>query len=448
MQATVQKSEKLKKTMSVKVPFSAVSSQVDKKVAELAKTVKMPGFRPGKVPVAVIKKNYGDSVMAEAVERAVQESTAKAMQENNFRPAVRPKVDLKDFEEGKDLEYTLEFEVLPEVPDVDFTKVSLEEWQTEISDADIEEGLTRLAEQMKAYVKVDRPAKEGDALIIDFVGKMDGVPFEGGTGKGAQLVIGSNYFIPGFEEKLIGAKAGEERVLELSFPKEYHSPNLAGKATTFDVKVHEVKESKKREIDDEMAKQLGFEDIAKLKEMMKQQFEKDYSGLTRTRLKKDLFDHLDETLSFEIPEAMLEAEFSAIWEQFKASPEFKASGKPEKELEKEYRRMAERRVRLGILLAHLGEKEKVDVSPDELKAAIFGQARQYPGQEKQVVEFYQKNPQAIESLRGPILEEKVVDAILGKVKKKAKKVAPKDWHENPVHGEEGHVHGPDCNHDH
>lgn len=446
MQATVAKSEKLKKTLNVKIPYSAVSTQVDKKVAELAKTVKLPGFRPGKVPVSVIKKNYGDSVMAEAIERAVQESTIQAIEQNNFKPAMRPKVDMQNFEEGKDLEYTLEFEVLPDVPEVDFAKIELEEWQTDISDAEIEEGLTRLADQMKQFETVDRAAKNGDSVIIDFVGKMDGEPFAGGTGTDVQLIIGSNYFIPGFEEKLIGAKAGDTPVLDLTFPKEYHSKQLAGKATSFEVTVKEVKQPKDRAIDDAMAKELGFDDLAKLKEMMKAQFEKDYGGLTRTRLKKDLFDHLDNTLTFEVPESMLEAEFGAIWQQFEHSEEFKNATKPKAELEKEYRRMAERRVRLGILLASLGEKQKIQVGDDELKNAVFAQARQYPGQEKQVVEFYQKNPQAIESLRGPILEEKVVEYLLGVVKKKAKKVAPKDWHENPVHGEEGHVHGPDCNH--
>lgn len=448
MQATVAKSEKLKKTLNVKIPYSAVSNQVDKKVAELAKTVKLPGFRPGKVPVSVIKKNYGDSVMAEAIEKAVQESTIEAIEQNNFKPAMRPKVDLQNFEEGKDLEYTLEFEVLPDVPEVDFAKIELEEWQTDISDAEIEEGLTRLADQMKQFETVDRAAKNGDAVIIDFLGKIDGEPFAGGAGTDVQLIIGSNYFIPGFEEKLIGAKKGDTPVLELTFPKEYHSKQLAGKATTFDVTVKDVKEPKDRVIDDAMAKELGFDDLPKLKEMMKAQFEKDYGGLTRTRLKKDLFDHLDETLTFDVPESMLEAEFGAIWQQFEHSEEAKTSKKPKAELEKEYRRMAERRVRLGILLASLGEKQKIQVGEDELKNAVFAQARQYPGQEKQVVEFYQKNPQAIESLRGPILEEKVVEYILGVVKKKPKKVATKDWHENPMHGEEGHVHGPDCNHDH
>lgn len=448
MKATVAKTDKLKRTMNVVVPFSTISTQVEKRVAELSKTVKMAGFRPGKVPAAVIKKNYGDSVMADAVERAVQETSQKAIEENKFRPAMRPKVDVKQFEEGKDLEYSLEFEVLPDVPEVDFGKITLEEWQTDITDKDLNEGLERLASQMKQYEKVDRAAKEGDAVIIDFVGKLDGTPFEGGTGKDTQLVIGSNYFIPGFEEKLIGAKAGEKRSLDLTFPKEYHSPALAGKATVFDVTVNEVRGAKEGKIDDELAKQVGFESLDKLKEMMRKQFESDYGGLTRTRLKKDLFDHLDNTLNFDIPETMLDSEFNSIWGQFKQSPEYKdaAKKKSDAELEKEYKRMAERRVRLGILLAAIGDKEKIDVAPEDLKQAVFAQARQYPGQERQVVEFYQKNPQAVDSLRGPLLEEKVVDYVLEKVKKKTKKVSPQTWHDNPVHGDEGHVHGPDCNH--
>ena len=298
----------------------------------------------------------------------------------------------------------------------------------------------------KQYEKVDRAAKNGDAVIIDFVGKKDGVPFPGGTGTGTQLVLGSNQFIPGFEEKLVGVKAGDKRDLDLTFPKEYHSKDLAGKATVFEVTVQEVREATAGKQDDSFAKQIGFETIDKLKDALKRQFEDDYSGLTRTRMKKDLFDALDETLTFEIPESMVEGEFSAIWEQFQKSPEFAEKKKSEAELKKEYQRMAERRVRLGILLASIGEKQKIEVDQGELRQAVIEQARQYPGQERQVIDFYQKNPQMAESLRGPILEEKVVDYLLNNVTKKTKNVPVSAWHDQHDHGAPGHVHGPDCNH--
>ncbi len=449
MQVKVAKSDNLKKELNVTVPSSAITAEKQKKLKALAKKVKLDGFRPGKVPMSVVEKNYGDSVMAEVIEAVVQDSTRDAMKQHSFKPAMRPKVDVKQFEEGKDFEFSLEFEVLPEVPDVDFSKIKVEEWKTDITDADIEEGLGRLGDQFKQYEKVDRAAKDGDAVIIDFIGKKDDVPFPGGTGNGVQLVLGSNQFIPGFEEGLEGVKAGDKRDLKLKFPKEYHSKDLAGQDTVFEVTVQEVKAPKAGGYDNAFAQQLGFPDIAKLKDAMKRQFEADYSGLTRTRMKKDLFDALDETLSFGIPESMEEAEFKGIWEQFQQSPEFAEAKKKksEKELEKEYKRMAERRVRLGILLASIGEKQKIDVDQGELKNAVIAQARQYQGQERQVIEFYQKNPQMMESLRGPILEEKVVDYLLGKVTKKSKTVAVSDWHgEHAAHGEAGHVHGPDCNH--
>ena len=448
MKVNVAKSDKLKREVNVVVPFKAIATEKQKKLKDIAKKVKLDGFRPGKVPMSVVEKNYGESVMAEVIEAVVQDSTREAMNQNGFRPAMRPKVDVKAFEEGKDFEFSLEFEVLPEVPDVDFSKIKVEEWKTDVTDADIAEGLGRLGEQFKQYEKVDRASKNGDALIIDFIGKKDGIPFDGGTGNGVQLVLGSNQFIPGFEEKLVGTKAGDKRDLDLTFPKEYHSKDLAGKPTVFEVTVQEVRESKAGAQDDAFAKQLGFENIEKLKDALKRQFEDDYSGLTRTRMKKDLFDTLDETLSFEIPESMVEGEFSAIWEQFQKSAEYKEATKKksEAELKKEYQRMAERRVRLGILLASIGEKQKIEVDQSELRQAVIEQARQYPGQERQVIDFYQKNPQMAESLRGPILEEKVVDYLLGSVTKKTKKVPVSAWHDQPEHGEHGHVHGPNCNH--
>jgi trigger factor len=446
MKVNVAKSDKLKRELNVVVPFKAITTEKQKKLKDIAKKVKLDGFRPGKVPMSVVEKNYGESVMAEVLETVVQDSTREAMTQQGFRPAMRPKVDVKTFEEGKDFEFSLEFEVLPEVPDVDFKKIKVEEWKTDVTDEDIAEGLGRLGEQFKQYEKVDRAAKNGDAVIIDFVGKKDGVPFPGGTGNGTQLVLGSNQFIPGFEEKLVGVKAGDKRDLDLTFPKEYHSKDLAGKATVFEVTVQEVREATAGKQDDSFAKQIGFETIDKLKDALKRQFEDDYSGLTRTRMKKDLFDALDETLTFEIPESMVEGEFSAIWEQFQKSPEFAEKKKSEAELKKEYQRMAERRVRLGILLASIGEKQKIEVDQGELRQAVIEQARQYPGQERQVVDFYQKNPQMAESLRGPILEEKVVDYLLGNVTKKTKNVPVSAWHDQHDHGAPGHVHGPDCNH--
>lgn len=448
MQSTVVKSEKLSRHLSVVVPSASIMAEKQKKLKDLTKKVKLDGFRPGKVPMSVVEKNYGDSVMAEVMEAVVQDSMVAALKQHNLKPAMRPKVDAKEFETGKDFEFSVELEVLPDVPAVDFGKIKIEEWKTDITDADIAEGLTRLTEQFKDYETVDRAAQDGDATIIDFVGKLDDVPFEGGTGNGVQLVLGSNQFIPGFEAGLVGVKAGEKRSLPLMFPAEYHSPALAGKETIFDVTVVEVKAPKAAVADDAFAAKVGFENLDKLKDALKKQFEADYDGLTRTRMKKDLFDTLDNTLSFEIPQSMVDGEFNAIWGQFKQSPEFAETvkKKSESELEKEYRKMAERRVRLGILLAHLGDVQKIQVDDGEMKQAIISQARQYPGQERQVIDFYQKNPQMMETLRGPILEEKVVDYILTQITRTVKLVPIAKWHENPEHDHEGHVHGPDCKH--
>lgn len=426
MQVKQVKSEKLKREYQVTVPAKTIDQQVAAKLAAVGKDAKLPGFRPGKVPAQVIKKNYGQRVMGEVLDNVVRTSSQEALAKEGVRPALQPKIELiGEFAEGKDLLFKMELEVLPEVPEAKFDKITIERPKVIIAEKEVTKALERIAGQAKEFKAVSRAAKTGDAVLIDFKGFVDGEAFAGGEAKGHQLELGSNNFIEGFEEQLVGTKAGDAKKVKVTFPKPYHSDDLAGKPAVFEVTVHEVQESAPQEINDGLAKKLGFEDLAKVKDAVQSQIEREVADASRAKCKKQLFDQLDTIYTFDIPEQMTKMEFDSVWKQVQEarkaqpdSPEFK--GKSEKELEAEYQKMAERRVRLGILLADIGAKQKIKVSQDELLQAAIAEARRYPGQEKQVFEVYQKNPQYVEMLRGPILEEKVVDFILEKVSVKDK----------------------------
>ena len=421
MQVKQVSADKLKREYTITVPANDISSKINERLQALGKNAKVAGFRPGKVPPQVIKKQYGKNVMGEVLDQMIQQTSSQALADEGIRPALQPKIEIiGDFEEGKDLEYKMELEILPEIPEVDLSKIKIEKPKANVGDKEIDEALERIARQAKSFNPVDRKAKKGDAVLIDFKGFVGDEAFEGGEAKGHTLELGSDSFIPGFEDQLVGTKAGDKKDVNVTFPEQYHSDDLAGKEAKFEVTVHEVQEAAPQEVNDELATQLGLESLDKLKEAITEQMNGEIEQACRTKAKKALFDQLYEQYVFDTPEEMTELEFKSIWQQVEQaraadpdSEEFK--GKSDKALEKEYREMAERRVRLGILLADIGNKQELTISQQELTNAIMAEARQYPGQEQKVFEHYQEHPEHLEAIRGPLLEEKVVDFILEKV---------------------------------
>ncbi len=419
------KEDKLLREYEVVVPANDIAKKVDDKIASLSKKVNMPGFRKGKVPLDLVRKKYKDDVMGEVINEIVNTTSQKTIKDNKLKPASQPKVEITSFDEGKDLTYKISLEVLPEVPEVKFEKISLKKHVAKVEDKDIEKLLEEVANNYKDFAPITgaRAAKLGDALQIDFEGFLDGVAFDGGKGEGFRLELGSNTFIPGFEEQLVGAKKGDEKTIKVTFPAEYHSANLAGKPTEFKVKVHDVLEKVKTELNDEFAKKIGHKDMASLKEIIKNNLEADALDMTRVLLKKDLFDALEKEVKFDLPERMVEVELNSIVQQVKASEnqghvhtENCDHSKEDEKLKKEYGKLAKRRVLLGILVTDIATKEKIQITQQEITNALSKEALRFPGQEQQVVEFYRKNPQAMSNLNGPIIEEKVVDHILSKVK--------------------------------
>ena len=421
MQITAKESKGLTHSFSIVVPASDVEREVEAELQSIQGKVKMPGFRPGKVPMNLMKQKYGQDVMGDVLQNAINNATKKLLDEKKLRPAMQPDIKITSFEEGKDLAFDVEIEVMPELPKQDFSKMEVVEYTFDVPESEIAESLERLAKSRQHPHTKDGAAAKGDVVKIDFLGKRDGVPFAGGEGKGFQLELGSNQFIPGFEDQLIGLKAGDSKTIEVKFPDQYHSKDLAGQPATFDVTVHEVAYLHVPEIDDKLAQSLGFENLEALKKAVSGQINAEFQRAARTKAKKQLFDTLDKEVKFDLPEKMQKAEFDAIWKQVEEArkagdPELK--DKSEAELKKEYEKIAARRVKLGILLSEVGRANNLQISREELSAAVMEQARNYPGQEDKVFEFYRKNPQQIDELRGPILEEKAVDYILGQVKRK------------------------------
>ncbi len=425
MQITAKEQSGLAHSFHVVVPASEVAAQMDAELQSISKKVKMPGFRPGKVPMNVLRQKYSKDVMGDVLQNTVNKATQDVVEQKKLRPALQPDVKIVSFEEGKDLAFDITVEVMPEIPAIDFAKITVDELTYELPEAEVEQALTRLAKTRQHTHAHDGAAEIGHVTKIDFLGKKDGVPFSGGEGKGFQLELGSNQFIPGFEEQLVGMKAGDERTISVNFPKEYHSADLAGAAATFDVTVHEVLRLHAPDIDDKLAVSMGFTDLENLKGAVRQQIDFEYKAAARSKAKKQLFDALDEVTNFDIPPSMLKMESESIMKQVAEAkkagdPELK--DKSEAQLKEEYEAISERRVRLGILLSDVARSNNLQITREELSAAVMSQARNYPGQEDKVFEFYRKNPQQIEELRGPILEEKSVDFILSKVTRKPKAV--------------------------
>lgn len=425
MQITAKEQKGLEHSFNIVVPAADVEAQVENELQALGKKVKMQGFRPGKVPLTVLKQRYGKEVMGDVLEASVNKATRQLLDEKKLRPAVQPDIAIVSFEEGGDLSFDISIEVMPEVPALDYDSVTVDSYEYEFPESELEQSLARLAKSRAHTHKVDRASKLGDSVKIDFLGKQDGVAFEGGAAKGFMLELGAGQFIDGFEAQLVGAKAGDSREVSVTFPEQYHNAGLAGKPAVFEVTVHEVHEPHLPEINDAFAESLGFKDVENLKGAVRQQIDFDYKGRARAKAKKQLFDVLDSKVKLEVPPKMLAFEQEAIMKQVleaKQQGDADLKDKSEEELKKEYGAIAERRVRLGILLSEIARANNLQVTREEISAAVMSQARNYPGQEDKVFEFYRKNPREVEELRGPILEEKAVDFVLEKVKRAPKKV--------------------------
>ncbi len=427
MQVTETVSDGLRREFRVVVPANELEGRVIERLGEMKDRVRINGFRPGKVPVAHLKRIYGKAAMAEAIEAALRDVNTKIVTDHGFRLAMEPQVKLPDEEaaidaviSGKsDLAYTVAMDILPAVELADFKTIKLEKPIAEVTDAEVDEGIQRIAEQNRPFGDKGTGAKadKGDRLTVSFVGRIDGEAFEGGSGEDIAVLLGSGTFIPGFEDQLAGIAAGETRLVTVTFPENYLSENLRGKTAQFDVTVKSVETPGEVAVNDEFAKSLGLESLAKLKEAVKDRLTKEHAAQTRQKLKRRLLDRLDELHKFEVTPALLEQEFENMWKGVVAELErekktFADEGTTEEAAKEDYRKIADRRVRLGLVLAEIGHKNNITVSDNELTQAIVERARQFPGQEQQIWDLYRKNPAAVESLRAPIYEDKIVDFLL------------------------------------
>jgi trigger factor len=489
MQVTETSAEGLKREFRVVVPAGEFEEKVASRLGEIGRTIQLRGFRPGKVPMQILRQRFGNSVRGEVLESTLQDTSADAIREHNLRPALPPKVDIVSFSEGTDLEYKMSLEVLPDIPEPSFAGLDIERLVVEVPDEDVDRAVERIAEQQRKTEVAERPAESGDIVVVDIEGRSGEQEIPGASGKDRQIVLGSAGFIPGFEEQLTGAAAGEHRTVRVTFPEDYGAADFAGKDAVFEVDVKEVRQRLPLVIDDELGKAVGLESLAELRQEVRQQMQRDYEGASRLRLKRSLLDKLAQNYDFAVPPGMVELEFESIWRQYEAekarggqaeaagseaasdageesrvepaseeSPDT-ATGEPvdgaeppgtaletesevgagaaqggerqagtedEEALRADYRKIAERRVRLGLLLAEVGRSNNITVTQDELNQAITREARRHPGYERQVLDFYRQNPEAIGNLRAPIFEDKVVDFIVELAKVEERKISPQD----------------------
>ena len=456
----------LKRELKVIIAQGELTERFTTRLDEFRDQVQLKGFRKGKVPVAHIKKLYGRSVMAEVLQQAVEETSRKAIQERKERAAHQPNISLTEDKDElervlsgqSDLAFTMSYEALPEITITDLAQLKLERPVAEVTEEAIDKAVASLAERSIRYeVEADRPAGDSDRLTIDFSGRVGEEEFEGGKGEDVQLVVGETRFIPGFVEGLMAAKAGEERAVNVKFPDDYPEPKLAAKDAVFVIKVKEVAKAIKPELNDEFAKTLGAESLAKLRELVSGKIASEYMSVTRMKLKRQILDALDKAHDFALPETLVTSEFEGIWKQVtqgleQAKKTFADEGKNEEDVKAEYRKIAERRVRLGLVIGEIGDKAKVQVGQDELRRALIEQARRYPGHEKVVYEYYEKNPAALVELRAPIFEDKVVEHILEQAKPTDKKVSVEELLKpdegDPAQLHLGHDHSHNHGHDH
>ena len=439
MQVTETLSEGLKRELKVVVPAKDMESQMNEKLADAKDKVRINGFRPGKVPVSHLKKVYGRSIMADLVNETIQKKPTEILSERGEKAATTPEISMTEDEKeaeailagDADFEFTMAYEVIPAFEVADISKIKITREVVDVPDEEVEEQVVRVAESARTFETKKGKAADGDKVTLDYLGKLDGEPFDGGADQDAELIIGSNRFIPGFEEQLIGLKAGDEKVITVTFPAEYQAAHLAGKEATFDVTVKEVAAPGELEINDEVAKTLGVESADKLREIVRGQIESQYGQMTRQKLKRQILDALDADHQFESPSKLVDAEFENIWRQINQElsdngKTFEDEGTTEEAAREDYRKLAERRVRLGLVLSRIGEEAKVEVSDDELNRALYNQVRQFPGQEQQIYEYFQKTPGAVASLRAPIFEEKTIDHMLTVLDVTDKKVSKEE----------------------
>jgi trigger factor len=440
MQVTETAAEGLKRTITVTVPMADLAARFETRLADLKDRVQIKGFRKGHVPAVHLKKLYGRSVMGEVLDETIRDTSARAIEERKERPAMEPEIKLPEdeaqlkalFDGQADLSYSMSFEVLPRFEITDLTQVTLEKVVAEVPDADVDAQLRRLADENTTFTEdADRVAEAGDRVVIDFVGRIDGIAFEGGSGTAVELVLGQARFIPGFEDGLVGARAGETRNVDVTFPADYGNADLAGKPATFEITVTSVAVPSTPAIDDAFAATLGATDLATLRQMLTARMQRELDRATRVTLKRELLDALDRGHTFELPQSLVDVEFDAIWKELTATLErdgktLADEGKSEDAARAEYRRIAERRVRLGLIVGELGDRHKVEVTKEELQVALIEQARRYPGRERMVYEYFEKTPGAVAQLRAPIYEEKVVDLMLAQIVTTPRTVTPEE----------------------
>jgi trigger factor len=438
MEVTQTLSEGLKREFKVVVPAAEVEKKMAGRLNELSQQVRLPGFRPGKVPVALLRKRFGDSVRGEVLSQAIDESWQQALDKESLRPATQPKIEIVEFKEGADLEYKMAVELIPDIPQPAFGEITLDKLVADVSDEEVDKTVQRLADARKSYeaAAADHAAATGDRVKIDFVGKVDGKEFPGGAGKDFPVEIGGGMFIPGFAEQLEGLKAGDKKDVKVAFPAEYGVKDLAGKDAVFEVEAKGIESPVAVKVDEELAKSLGAESLDQLKEQIRATIARDYGQVTRARLKRALLDALAEKANFTLPETMVDQEFEAIWARVKEAIDQKQldpedENKSEEDLRAQYRKIAERRVRLGLMLSEVGRANNIKVTQDDVNRAMAEEARRYPGQERRVLEFYRENQQALQNLQAPIFEDKVVDFILEMAKVTEKKVPVEELLRDP-----------------
>lgn len=460
MQVTETRAEGLSREFRVLIPAGDLDSRLTAKLEGMKDRIRLKGFRPGKVPLAYLKKAYGKSLMGEIVQEAVNEGSRQALDERELRPAREPRVDfegeIEDVISGKaDLAFTMSVEIMPEIVLAELSELEVERPVAEVADAEVEDALKRLAGQNRSWSAKpeDTAAEGGDRLLIDFKGDIGGEPFEGGAAENQHLVLGSGSFIPGFEDQLIGAKAGEDREVNITFPEDYGAKDLAGKGARFAVTVREVAGPDEILVNEELAARLGFETLAELRDAVRGRLRDDFASMSRMHLKRAILDALDRAHAFDSPPGMVEAEFEQIWRQVQHEIEHHGrspddEGKTEEEMKAEYRRIAERRVRLGLVLAEIGRRNNIKVTQDELAREIGKRTRMFPGQERQVYDYYVRNPAALAELRAPLFEDKTIDFILELAKVTDRTVDRQTLFEDPDSDIPGRHHHHDHDHDH
>jgi trigger factor len=461
MQVTETAADGLKREYTITVPAGDLEQEINRRLGEIGRQVRLPGFRPGKVPMQILRTRFGPSVRGEVLQNTLQASSAEAISERKLRPALPPKVDIVSANEGADLEYKMAIELLPEIPEPSFAELDIERLVVEVPEQDVERAIERIAEQQRKSEVVERPAEDGDILIVDVEGRIGEQEIPGAGGTDRQIVLGAGGSIPGFEEQLVGATAGEHHTVNVTFPEDYPVADLAGKEAVFTVDVKEIRQRLPIAIDDELGQAVGLENLAELRQELRQRLQRDYDAASRLRLKRLLLDKLAEAHDFPVPPGMVDLEFDNIWRQYEAQreaspavagaeaiptageagadptptitdgdavpvPTAAGPGQNEEAARAEYRRLAERRVRLGLLLAEVGRKNNITVTQDEVNQAITREARRHPGHERQVLDFYRQNPGAIDTLRAPIFEDKVIDFIIELAKIGERTVTPQE----------------------